>query len=94
MIELIGDTIVDLWFAAMQWIIPKKLLSKGVRIVLKLLIGVFSFLLFIAMILGVFALISDDPSTRQAGRCMVFIPLGISAVQIILGIIVRSIAKK
>ncbi len=94
LLEFIVDAIIDMWFAVMQWIIPEKLLSKGVRFVLKLVIGVFSFLLFITMILGVFALISDDPSTRQAGRYMILVPLGISAVQIILGIIVRSIAKK
>lgn len=43
LIELIGDAIVDMWFAAMQWIIPEKFLGKGVRITLKLIIGVFPF---------------------------------------------------
>lgn len=94
LIELIGDAIVDMWFAAMQWIIPEKLLGKGVRIILKLIIGVFSFLLFITMILGVCALISDDPFTQQIGRYMIFIPLGVSVIQIILGIIFRAITKK
>ena len=94
LIELIGDAIVDVWFAVMQWIIPEKTLSKGTRIVLKLIVSVFPLLLFMTMVLGIFAVISDDPSTRQAGRCMIFIPLGISAVQILFGIAVRKKVKK
>jgi hypothetical protein len=46
------------------------------------------------MVIGIFALISDDPFTKQIGRYMVFIPLVISAVQIPLGIIVRLVTKK
>lgn len=94
LIELIGDAIVDMWFYAMERIVPEKTLSKGTRIVLKLIVSVFSLLLFMTMVLGIFAVISDDPSTRQAGRCMIFIPLGISAVQILFGIAVRKKVKK
>jgi len=46
------------------------------------------------MILGFFAIISPDPDTHSVGKYMFFIPLGISAVQIVLGIIVRVISKK
>lgn len=94
LIELMIDMIIDMWFYAMERIVPKKTLSKGTRIVLKLIVSIFSLLLFITMILGVFAVISDDPSTRQAGRCMILVPLGISAVQILLGIAVRKKVKK
>jgi hypothetical protein len=94
LIELMIDMIIDMWFYAMERIVPEKTLSKGTRIVLKLIVSVFSLLLFMTMVLGIFAVISDDPSTRQAGRCMIFIPLGISAVQILLGIAVRKKVKK
>ena len=93
-IELICDAIIDLWFALMQWIIPEKAFGKYARIILKVVVGLFSSVLFISMALGVFAIISDDPDTKQLGRYMIFIPLGISVVQIVLGIVVRTIAKK
>ena len=94
LIELIGDAIIDAWFALMQWIVPKKALGKHTRIILKIIAGLFSCVLFLSLAIGVLAIISDDPDTKQLGRYMVFIPLGISAVQIVLGIIVRTIEKK
>ncbi len=87
LIELIGDAIIDAWFALMQWIIPEKMPGKHTRIILKIIVGLFTGILFLSVVLGVFAIISDDADTKQMGRYMVFIPLAISAVQIVVGII-------
>ena len=92
--EIIGDLLFDMWFAVMQWIIPVKMIGERARYILKIIIGIFSCLLLITMVLGLFAIISEDTYTKQIGKYMVFIPLGISAVQILIGIIVRSISKK
>ncbi len=92
--ELIGDMLIDMWFAVMQWIVPKKILGKRIRSILKVIIGVFSCLMLITMVLGLFAIISDDAYTKYVGKYMIFIPLGISAIQIVLGIIVRITSKK
>ena len=92
--ELIGDAIIDMWFAVMQWIIPEKALTKYVRSILKVIIGVFSCLLFISMVLGLFAIVSDNVYTSEIGKYMVFVPLCISVIQISLGIVVRIISKK
>ena len=92
--ELIGDIILDMWFAVMQWIIPEKKFSKHARNVLKVIVGVFSCLLFITMVLGLFAVISDNVYTKHIGKYMIFIPLGISAIQILIGIVVRIISKR
>ena len=92
--ELLVDAIIDGWFFLMEWIIPERYLSRTFRIVLKICVCVFSGLLLFAMLLGVFAIISDDAYVKQIGRYMLFIPLGISAVQITLGIIVRLVSKK
>ncbi len=92
--ELLGDAIIDGWFFLMEWIIPEKYFSKTFQIVLKIFVGVFSALLFIIMVCGVFAIISSDPYTHQIGKYMLFIPLGVSAVQIVLGIVVRITTKK
>jgi len=93
-LELLADGIIDGWFLLMEWIVPEKYLSRRLRIVLKVFVWIFSCLLFFIMALGVFAIISPDPDTHLLGKYMVFIPLGISAVQILLGIIVRIISKK
>ena len=93
-LELLADGIIDGWFLLMEWIVPEKYLSRRLRIVLKVFVWIFSCLLFFIMVLGVFAIISPDPDTHLLGKYMVFIPLGISAVQILLGIIVRIISKK
>lgn len=83
--ELIGDVILDMWFAVMQWIVPEKSLGKRAQSTLKVIISVFSCLLLITMVLGLFAIISDEVYTKQIGRYMVFIPLGISVIQIFFG---------
>ena len=93
-LELLADGIIDGWFLLMEWIVPEKYPSRRLRIVLKVFVWIFSCLLFFTMVLGVFAIISPDPDTHLLGKYMVFIPLGISAVQILLGIIVRIISKK
>jgi len=92
--ELIGDLLIDMWFAVMQWIVPEKILCKRTRSILKVIIGVFSCLMLITMVLGLFAIISDDAYTKHVGKYMIFIPLGISAIQIVLGIIVRITSRK
>ena len=93
-LELLGNAIIEGWFFLMEWIIPERYFSRTFRAVLRVLVWVFSALLLFAMLLGVFALISDDIYVRQIGRYMLFIPLGISAAQISLGIIVRIVSKR
>ncbi len=85
--ELIGDMLIDMWFAVMQWIVPKKILGKRIRSILKVIIGVFSCLMLITIVLGLFAIISDDAYTKYIGKYMIFIPLGISVIQIVLGLL-------
>ena len=85
--ELIFEGIIEGWFYLMQWFVPERVLRKGFRTALKIIVGLFMFL-------GIFALLSDDEYTNYMGKFMVFIPLGISVAQIILGIIVRCITKK
>ena len=93
-LELLFESIIEGWFFLMEWIVPEHYISHTARIVLKIVIRIFSTLLFLMMFLGVFAIISDDEYTNKFGRYMFFIPLCISAVQIFFGIIVRIISKK
>ncbi|MEE1017908.1 MAG: hypothetical protein UH824_00310 [Acutalibacteraceae bacterium] len=93
-LELIIDAIVDCWFDLMEWIVPEKSIGIKAQIILNMIVFIFTLLLFITLIFGIFAIFSDDPYIRLIGKYMVFIPLCISAVQIILGIIVRVIENK
>lgn len=91
--ELIFDAIMDGWFFLMQLIVPENKFSKGLRIILKILVGAFTIILFVIMFLGVFAILSDDADTRQLGKWMILVPLGLSVIQIVAGIIVRFARK-
>ena len=93
-LELLVDGIIEGWLFLMEWIIPERCISRTFRIVLKIFVRIFSALLLLTMFLGIFAIISSDPYTHLLGKYMIFIPLGISAVQISFGIIVRIISKK
>lgn len=92
--ELLFDGAIEGWLYLMQWIVPEKGLSRGLCIGLKILVGIFTIVLLISMILGIFALISEDEYVNYIGKFMVFIPLGISVVQIVFGIIFRFVSKK
>ncbi len=93
-LELLVDGIIEGWLYLMECIVPERYLSRAFRIVLKVFVWIFSALLLFTMLLGIFAIISPDPDTHLLGKYMVFVPLGISAVQILIGIIVRIISKK
>lgn len=93
-LELLGDAIIDGWFFLMEQIVPERYLSRTLRTVLRILVWVFSAFLLFLMLLGVFALISDDIYIKQIGRRMLFLSLGISAAQIFFGIIVRLVSRK
>ena len=94
LLEFIFDVIIEGWFHLMQLIVPRRKICRELRIVLKVIVGAFSILLFDFMFMGIFALLSADEYTRQIGKYMVFIPLGISAVQIVLGLIAHRLRKK
>ena len=93
-LELLLDCIFDGWFTLMGWIIPERFISRKFRLILKLIVWTFSIVLLWAVVFGVLAVISDDPYTKQIGRYMIFIPLGISACQILVGVIVRFLTKR
>lgn len=92
-IDLIFEFLVESWFSLMRWIVPERFLGRKFRLALKILVGIFSCLLYMMMFVGLFALISRDEVIRQIGRRMVLIPLAISAIQIGLGIFVHVFSK-
>ena len=93
-IEWIIEDILYAWFELMQWIVPEKFLNKYVKLVMKILVWIFSGVVLSVFFIGIVALFDDEPEVNSFGRYMVFISLGISAVQIILGIVMRVIRNR
>lgn len=92
-LELVFDFIIEGWFSLMQWILPKDTFSTGFRILLRFLIGIFSIILLVIFFIGILAAIATEATVFDLWK-LIFIPLGISTIQIILGIVVRCIKKK
>ena len=65
--ELIFEGIIEGWFYLMQWFVPERVLRKGFRTALKIIVGIFTIILFLFMFLGIFALLSDDEYTNYMG---------------------------
>ncbi len=93
-LELLVEGIIDGWFYLMEWIIPEKYISKKLQGFLRFLVWTFCAILLCAMMVGIGCFLSDDADTKQVGKHLIFIVLGISTVQIIFGIIVRTVSKK
>lgn len=92
--ELIFDGMIEGYFALMQWIVPNRIFGERVRIILKIFAGIFTSALLFFMILGIFAMLNNDEGIKYIGKLMFFIPLGISIVQIIIGIVIHYISNK
>lgn len=90
--EVIGESILYGYLYLMKLILPEKFLNEKLKAVLKVIVIIFSVILLCCIFLGLIALLDED--TKEIGRYMVYIPLAISGVQILLGIILRIVAKK
>ena len=92
-LELIIELIADSWFSAMQWIVPEKYLGKAARVILFIIVAILSAILLVIFLVGIFAVLFTE-DTLADFWAFIFIPLGISIIQILCGIIVRKTAKR
>lgn len=88
-LELIFDGYIDL----MQMIVPNNHLSKGLRIFIKIIVHIFSILLLITFLIGLLEALLTEATVIDLW-IPIFIPLGISLLQILLGFIVRHTKRK
>ena len=95
-LEGILEGVLEGWFYLMTLIVPKEMNNVKVRKTLKIIVGVFSALLFVSMFLGLLMFISAESEMefRILGKRIFFISVGISIAQILLGIISRYIQRK
>ena len=90
LIELLADMIFDAWFEFISWIIPANKFGKVARFFIKSVVGIFIFVIFVLVVLGVFMLFSGE---LEIGLFTILIALGLSIPQIVIGIIVRVVSK-
>ena len=93
LLEIVFEGICEGWFYLMQRIVPNKMKNKKVRVLLKILVGIFSIALFMSVVIGVIFIFSNDGPSKSIGRYLIVIPLIISVLQIIAGIVIH-IKKK
>ena len=92
-IEYLLELIIDGWFSLMQWIIPKKCINKGIKIALRIIVCIISFVLLVILIIGLLAALLTEATILDLWK-LIFIPLTIALIQIILGIVVRYVINK
>ena len=91
--ELLFDFIVDGYFQLMQMIVPDKFITTGTRIILKVIVYIFSIAVLVVFILGVLIALLTEATVLDLWK-LIFIPLGIVVIQILLGLIIRCITRK
>ena len=91
--ELVIEIIFDGYIDLMQMIVPNNHLSKGLRIFIKIIVHIFSILLLITFHIGLLEALLTEATVIDLW-IPIFIPLGISLLQILLGFIVRHTKRK
>lgn len=86
--EYLFEFIFGNWFDAMSWIVPNNSGSKIKKFFLKGLIVIECCVLFVFFIIGVITAISTELTVFDLWK-LIFIPLGISLVQILIGAVVK-----
>lgn len=92
--SFIIDCLDFIYEELMLMILPNKKISPIVHAILELTITAFSGLCIVSFFLGLIMQINDDSFTRYIGRYLIFIPLGLSVLQIVLGVVVKIRSKR
>jgi hypothetical protein len=90
LIELIEDVIFDAWFEFLAWIVPTNKFGKFTRILVKTIVGIFTFVIFVLTVLGIFMIFSGE---LEIGIFTILMTIVLSTPQIVVGIIVRVVTK-
>lgn len=91
--EFIAEFIINGYVSLMQQIIPERHTGKLARSLLKAIVAIFSAVLFSVFLIGILIAAFTEATVMNLWK-LIFIPLGISLVQIILGIILRIVTRK
>lgn len=91
--EIFFELILYCYIKLMSLIVPDKVFTEQTKNKLKVAVTTVSAILGIILIIGIILLIQDDPSIKNIGKYMTYITLSIIGIQILLGIIVKTIHK-
>ena len=86
--ELIGCCYIKL----MLLIVPEKTITDRTRATIKNIVKVIAVILGIILVIGLILLIQDDPVIKIIGKYATYIPLTIIALQVVLGIITKTVS--
>lgn len=89
-LETVGYAYIEL----MSLIVPKHKLSHKADRTLRTVVSAFTLVLFFAIITGIGFMFSTNQDLKNVGYYLIFIPLGITVVQVVAGIIIRIKSKK
>ena len=92
-IEGIFELINHCFIKLMQWIVPDKIVSEKTTKTLRNFATTIAVLSALALIIGGILTIQEDPSIKNIGERMTYIPLQIIVLQILLGIVMRIIGR-
>lgn len=91
--EFIFEEIIWNWYIAMTWIFPKTIGGKIFRLFLKFIVAIECIILALFFIIGILTAISPEVTVFDLWK-LVFIPIGISLVQIATGAVIRFVIIK
>ena len=93
--EIFGEVIFELighcYIKLMHLIVPDKTVSEETKKTIRNIATTFAALLAIVLVIGFILLIQDDPFIKNIGKYMTYIPLGIMALQVLIGILVKIV---
>ncbi len=92
-LEFLFDSIFEGWMLLMGWIIPEERLKPKHALLLHAAVLIFSAILLLVFLFGVFAVAFTDVPLKDFW-IPIFVPLGISALQITAGILARILSRR
>ena len=91
--EVVLELFTEGYLELMMLIVPEKSQSGKLRTFLKVIAAVIALVLFFLMMIGALLWASDDSEAKTIGQYMVLIPLAVSILQIVIGVVLRHRAK-
>ena len=85
--ELIGYCYIKL----MTMIVPNKAINDHTKKQIKTIATSVAAVLVIVLIIGLILLVQDEPFIKNIGKYMTYIPLALIVLQIVLGLVVRTV---
>ncbi|MBR5263745.1 MAG: hypothetical protein IKV50_03520 [Clostridia bacterium] len=90
--EFLFDSIMEGWLLLLKWFIPEEKLKPKHTVFLHTIVLIVSAIMMLVFLFGVFVVVFTD-APLQDFWIPIFLPLGISALQIGAGIILRISAR-